>query len=309
MRTVASKLLNRQLDRLDVEPVGREHRVTDASAGLARVVLQFVHGARLAASDRMDTIHEDLAKVPLEHRGFAYEGSAMSAHLLDRLTPGRGWRVPLLLGGVGCRYRYLTHVGVGFGMARLRQRTPQSHWGLDPLLRWLAVDGSGFNQLFFATSAARSEMLSTPVANDTGHIAMQGRGRALWFVAGADLEWIADTVASLPRSNRDALWRGVALAAAYAGANRPVIGPLLEVAPRAHQGAVRQGLRFAGAALSEGRETDPHGLTAAVGTGADCEVLASSVASSVSDRQASARSYRRWQAELEGQPVQREAVA
>jgi hypothetical protein len=45
----------------------------------------------------------------------------------------------------------------------------------------------------------------------------QGLGRCLWFVDGADVERIAQTVKQFPVPRHGDLWSGVGLACAYAG--------------------------------------------------------------------------------------------
>lgn len=298
-RSIAS-LLRQQYDKQEIaRSVGRVHEAA-TSAELPEIVAVFLDAARTSTyPDAMSAIHSRLAEVPVELRGFAYEGAAMSAHILDRLCPGRAWRVPLLVGGVGCKFRYLVHVGVGWGMARLGQRKPRTAWGLDPLLRWLALDGRGFHDLFFADRHQQTAMLAAELVTDADHIVMQGRGRALWFVKGADLSAVCSAVESASEQGKDALWRGVGLASAYAGSDRPTILDLLQAAPMVHHGAIRQGLRFAGAALFEGGRADPPGLVEAVGSGSDCERLASSLAIDLTTRTADAPTFRDWQTTLE----------
>lgn len=294
---VGARLI-KKIDSLSVDASERQFTITTATPLLTNAGSSFLAGSRAACTD-MAAIHAALADVPVESRGFAYEGAGMVAHILDRVLPGRNWRIQLLLGGVGSKFRYLTHVGVGWGMRQLRQHTPKTTWGLDPLLRWLSLDGLGFEQMYFARRHERSQLIEQASASATDRIVMQGRGRALWFTCGADIELILKVVRRRPETTRDALWRGVGLAAGYAGADSPVIADVVQAAPPSHAGALRQGLRFASAARAEGGQEDTPSLVAAVGDGPATERYATSVAQRLTHRSATADTFRQWQYTLE----------
>jgi hypothetical protein len=87
---------------------------------------------------------------------------------------------------------------------------------LDPLLRWLTVDGIGFHQAFFKPSRLRSSRPAvlrrcSPQAYDAG------LGRAMWFVTGGQPASILDHIARFAPERRPSLWSGVGLAVVYAG--------------------------------------------------------------------------------------------
>ncbi|OAP24952.1 hypothetical protein A4R44_04467 [Amycolatopsis sp. M39] len=63
---------------------------------------------------RPDLVHPDL-------RGFACEGATMAATVRNAL-PGSGGRTPDLLRHGGRQHLFLAYVGIGFAMARLRDR-------------------------------------------------------------------------------------------------------------------------------------------------------------------------------------------
>jgi hypothetical protein len=180
----------------------------------------FVAGFNLAliAGDADDFAARALAVAPAE-RGFAYEGAAMASALLDLLSLGRVRRLRDLLAGPGRPHAYMVHVGAGWALARLRLRPSGRLPALDPLLRWLTVDGYGFHEGFFHPE--RAVRRPEPTRRLSGYALRafdQGLGRSLWFIDAADVERIATTVSTFPRERRADLWSGVALAAAYAGA-------------------------------------------------------------------------------------------
>lgn len=175
----------------------------------------FLEGFNLAVSRWRDP-HEALATIADSERGFAYEGAGMFAGLLDLATAGRARALSRLLSGPGDGYAHLVHVGAGwlFTVARVPAvvRMPST-----PLLRWLAVDGSGFGEAYFGGTRAllrRAHHAPSPV----WQARLAGCGRALWFIESARPEGVADVIGRTPPPARPHLWCGAGLAAAYAGA-------------------------------------------------------------------------------------------
>jgi hypothetical protein len=169
----------------------------------------FLDGFNLALA-RWPRVHDVLSGVTAEERGFAYEGAAMYAGLRGSRALAR------LLDGPGDGYVHLIHVGTGWGMipARLPRlvRMPGT-----PLLRWLALDGEGFARVFFGGLDVLSRRCRLPLTAE--HLVkITGYGRALWFAEAADPGAIAAVIGRQPEGARPELWRGVGLAAAYAGA-------------------------------------------------------------------------------------------
>ncbi|MGW2437133.1 DUF1702 family protein [Streptomyces goshikiensis] len=166
---------------------------------------------------------EMLETVPLDMRGFAYEGAGMGAAVHDSL-PGHSGRLSGLLAGKGRDHDYMIYVGVGWAMARL----PRILWPdirkTDPLLRWLALDGYGFHQAYFRTDSyvrdphARHSFRWNGGHNDyTPNAIDQGIGRALWFVGGTDPDVVTELIRSYPESRHSDLYAGAGLASTYAG--------------------------------------------------------------------------------------------
>jgi len=186
---------------------------------LERVGTTFLMGYHAALEDAgMRALEARLSVVELEFSGFAYEGAAMALDLLDQLTPWKTRRLPAFMSGPGSPHIYMVHVGTGWSLARMPLRLGRRLARLDPLLRWLALDGYGFHEGYFHWPRYASGTL--PPRRLRGYQLRawdQGLGRSMWFVGGADPEWIAATIAAFPASRRADLWSGVGLACAYAG--------------------------------------------------------------------------------------------
>jgi hypothetical protein len=235
---------------------------------LEEVGRAFVHGYRAAlADDKADALERALAPVDGELRGFAYEGAAMGVTLRDLLAPWRSSRLARLLAGPGRPHVYMVHVGAGWALARMRRR-PRVTMRLDPLLRWLALDGFGFHQGYF--QPARHIDAGVRPRGFAGYAARafdQGLGRSLWFVTAAQPGAIADAIDRFDEVRRPDLWSGVALAATYAGAADVRTLELLAAAGAHYGGQMAQGAAFAAAA----RE---HAGNPAVHTELACRTLA-----------------------------------
>lgn len=261
-------------------------------------------GARVEATAPADP-HAALALVAPWLRGFAYEGAGTSAAVVDLLVPGSR-RLSGLLDGAGHGYRHLVHVGAGWALPLVHRRYLPHRLGLDPLLRWLALDGAGFCRTFFAGPDDRRRLLARPAKTGAAQVEMNGSGRALWFTSGADLDRIAASVSLAAPVNRGPLWSGVGLAAGYAGAPGLDVERLADLTGR-WVPQLRQGMVFAAAArASHGAVMPDDPLAAVTGLSPD---LARDRCDTEADRLVSARpgplpvsDFRRWQHafELEG---------
>lgn len=189
--------------------------------------------------------HAALSEVDAEERGFAYEGAGMFAGVLDLVTAGRARALARLLAGPGSDYVHLVHVGAGWLFTVVgvtATRVPAT-----PLLGWLALDGSGFGEVYFGGVAAlRRRAARRP--GPTWEARLAGCGRALWFVQSADPDGVAEVVAGAPEPARPHLWSGVGLAAAYAGAVDEEGRERLVRAAAGYGAHLRQGVVFAAGA-------------------------------------------------------------
>ena len=191
----------------------------EAQTRLERVGQSFLYGYHAALDDSVtDDLAPRLERMELEFRGFAYEGAAMALDLLDQLKPWRASRVQQFLSGAGDRHVYMIHVGIGWSMMRFPFRKDRRIARLDPLLRWLVLDGCGFHEGYFHWPRCSDGRSRPKWLEGYGLRAFdQGLGRSLWFVGGGDPEWITATIASFPDLRRADLWSGIGLACSYAG--------------------------------------------------------------------------------------------
>jgi enediyne biosynthesis protein E3 len=206
----------------------------------------FLRGFNLAAA-RWSPPHEELhERIPDEERGFAYEGAGMYAGLLDLVTAGRARALRRLLAGPGDRYVHLTNVGAGwlFTPARvsLVPRLPE-----EPLLRWLALDGSGFGRVYFGGKPALRRLAAARVG-PRRQARLAGAGRALWFVESGHPDGIAETIGRLAPAARPHVWAGVGLAVTYAGAAADPALDRLATLAEPHHDHFTQGVLFGAAA-------------------------------------------------------------
>jgi hypothetical protein len=191
-------------------------------ARLENVGRTFTNGYNYALhANELGVLARQLEEIDQEFRGFAFEGAATALTVLDHLTPWNGGRLRKFIAGPAAHHVYMAHVGVGWAIGRL----PWLHYQadhfltqLDPLLRWLAWDGYGFESGFFRwRKTIRAQTYPTRLSGYTHRVFDQGLGRSLWFVDGADVHRIRETIASFPVSRQSDLWSGVGLACAYAG--------------------------------------------------------------------------------------------
>ncbi len=246
--------------------------------GIGQTFLRGYHAALIDESPV--ALASELDACAPELRGFAYEGAAMGLALLDELSPWGRRRLPDLLDGAGRAHAYMIHVGAGWAIARV----PWLRWSvwravsrLDPLLRWLAVDGYGFHEGYFhwreySNKPARLNRLH----GYARHAFAQGLGRCLWFIEGAEVARIATAISMLPPTLEADLWSGVGLACTYAGGvDRASVSQLRELAGT-HQAKLAQGAAFAAKTRQRAGNTTEH-------TEMACEVLCGMTAAAAAE--------------------------
>ena len=187
-----------------------------------------------------------LNDLPEHRRGFGAEGAGMAAALLDLVNPVGGRRLAAVRAAHDGRYAYLIHVGAGWALAKLHRRGLGSLASDAPLLRWLAYDGMGFCQAFFAGPRQLRRWAAHPGSCDpTCDIRHQGFGRSLWFRTCGDPPTAAEHIARLAPWHRADAWSGLALAAVYAGGVRLSVFERLGEIAGTQRAAVAQGAAFA----------------------------------------------------------------
>jgi hypothetical protein len=204
-----------------------------------------------------------LACVDAESRGFAFEGAAMALALLDCVTPWRKDRWRTFTDRFAEAHVYMMHVGLGWALARLRRGVTRQLAQLDPLLRWLVVDGYGFHEGYFAWHRYVEQQATPPRLNGyERRVFDQGLGRSVWFVKGANVAAVASAIDMFPQSRRGDLWSGVGLACAYAGGCGRAAMLSLRAAAREHWPELAQGVAFAAKTRRRAANRTPHTETA-----------------------------------------------
>ncbi|HEU5160191.1 MAG TPA: DUF1702 family protein [Streptosporangiaceae bacterium] len=225
MGVIRKRLLTPDLSEVTFQKRGFHERDRAVREKLEHVGRQFLTGFGHAMASRdVDEAGRLLDAVERPYRGFAYEGAAMAYAISGAMIPGKRRHLHEFAAGPAAPHVYMVHVGIGWAMARL----PRLLWGRillpDPLLRWLAFDGYGFHQAYFATRAyvdeGRAPTVRAPWPDPSGYTPRavdQGIGRALWFVCGADVERLGVVIDGFAPARRGDLWSGAGLAATYAG--------------------------------------------------------------------------------------------
>jgi ADP-ribose pyrophosphatase YjhB (NUDIX family) len=226
----------------------------------------FLHGysAAMAQGDQ-NSLASALDQIQPEQRGFAYEGAAMALALQDAIM-FRGNQFLRFAKGPGSRHIYMLHVGAGWAYARLpwtRRRIERVFARLDPILRWLAIEGYGFHQGYFDGKAQAISGLSASGLSEHGrHVFYQGLGRSLWFIDGADVHRIRRSIFQFSPLYHNDAWSGVGLACAYAGGIPSAAIRELRQESGLHAAALAQGAAFAAKARQLAGNPAPHTDTA-----------------------------------------------
>ncbi|MGW3075593.1 DUF1702 family protein [Kitasatospora sp. NPDC001132] len=266
-RTLRRRILTPSTSETLMETRGFHRKSPTAQELLETVGARFLEGYAHAVEARNPAEAEyPLEEIPDRFRGFAYEGAGMGFAMLDGLRLSGGGSVARCLQGRGADHVYMVYVGIGWAMARL----PRFLWpdidALDPLLRWLVLDGYGFHQAYFRTDRYVHRQYRDPAfpwpAHDApsyaGRAIDQGIGRALWFVGGTDPDLVATMIEKFPESRRSDLYGGAGLAATYAGGVDEA--ELCAFRDRAgeHRAIVAQGSAFAAEARIRAGLLVPH---------------------------------------------------
>jgi hypothetical protein len=181
----------------------------------------------------------------------------MALAVLDRLMPGRGGRTCRFLAGPAAAQAYVVHVGVGWAVARVGGL--RGFWAsLDPLLRWLMLDGYGFHEGYFHGRRFLATGAAPRFTGPSRRVFDQGLGRSLWFVCGAEPGAIRRAIGGLGRARWADLWSGVGLACGYAGGAEPGAVAELVSAAGGYRPPLAQGVAFAAKARQRAGNPAPH---------------------------------------------------
>jgi len=214
---------------------------------LEEVGRTFIQGYHAALDEpEAQALAERLNEVAAERRGWAFEGAAMGLTVLDLTTPWKHTRMKQFLQGPARAHVYMAHIGIGWALARLHRGVGRLPRYVDPLLRWLVVDGYGFHQGYFHPD--RYIFRAKPSKKMDGYAERafdHGLGRSIWFVGGADVERVTTIIEEFSVARRRDLWAGVGLACAYAGGAGASALEKLHVNADKYMPHVRQGVAFA----------------------------------------------------------------
>jgi hypothetical protein len=170
-----------------------------------------------------------------EIRGFAYEGAGTGLAALDCVLPRKN-RTKTFLDGPGSPYIYAVHIGAGLALARLRRHPERFLPRLDPVIGWMAVDGYGFHEGFFARRRfVTQQVVPTQLSIYGRHAFDQGLGRAIWFLSGGVIARVIATIAAFQTSRQADLWSGVGLACGYTGGVERAAIEVLQLAAGEHR--------------------------------------------------------------------------
>ena len=263
MAWLTNRILGIPDDEALVSRRGFHVRDPDVQLRLESIGRTFLRGYHAALPDQGGAaLARSLGAIDAELQGFAFEGAAMALTLLDHFMPVNRGRFHRFLQGPGAPHFYMLHVGAGWAMARLpwlRWRVDSFISTLDPLARWLALDGYGFHQgYFYWPDSVRRQKVPRGVAGYARRAFDQGLGRSLWFVEGADVPRIAAAIATFPQTRQPDLWSGVGLACAYAGGRDESHVELLRETAGPYLAQAALGAAFAAKARQRAGNPAPH---------------------------------------------------
>jgi hypothetical protein len=199
---------------------GFENGIASVRQRIERIGAHFIegYGAALLDDDPERLAAKLNQNVESEFLGFAFEGAGMGLAIADFMNPFRASRLQAFLAGPARRHDLIVHIGAGWAWAKLPVRLECAAGRMDPVLRWLAIDGYGFHQGFFHGRRFIENREEPKRLSPYGRCAFDhGLGRSLWFFKAGDAGRMALAIAGFPPVRRPHLWSGVGLACAYAG--------------------------------------------------------------------------------------------
>ncbi|MEC3957769.1 DUF1702 family protein [Nocardia sp. CDC153] len=166
----------------------------------------------------VEAIVRRMDRFPKHMNGYAHEGVAMGLTGMDCWLPGKS-RFREFLSGAGDAHIYMSHIGAGEALARMR-RLPEPFLNRldDPVARWLVMDGYGFHQGFFQRARYVDRQVVPPYLSPYARrVFDQGVGRSIWFTVGADVDRVAADVAAFSPARQADMWLGIGTGCCYAG--------------------------------------------------------------------------------------------
>jgi hypothetical protein len=262
------KISPESFQRVVTSRYGVQEDIDQSWEGFEAVARTLADSFTLALDDwHPEALVPKLDAVDMELRGIAYEGAGMGLMILDSLGP---WakRFDALVQGPGARYICLLYIGAGLVLPRLPKRPERFMECLDPLYRWMVIDGYGFHEGFFSGQRTfEQQVIPSRLRGYARRAFDHGVGRSLWFATGANVDRISECINSFPERRQADLWGGIGLACAYAAGvvDREAIEALQEAAGP-HNPHIAVGAAIAATFRQQAGNSAPH-------TELACEVL------------------------------------
>ena len=212
-------LFGLSLERLDYLWTLFPGEETEARQQLRRITYSFVQGYNTALElGHSEVMVSTVYAIDDDLRGFAYEGIGMAMTLIDYFTPWNRHRLQNLLSRSGDSYSDLVHVGAGFAMAVLPGGVDVFLDQMNPMQRWLAIDGLGcYHGMFLWQRSVQQHSVPKYLTGYARRAFDQGLGRSIWFSLSADIAAISHAIDAFPTVRQPDLWSGIGLACTYAG--------------------------------------------------------------------------------------------
>jgi len=183
---------------------------------LARARAAFSRGFQQVLHAPPEALPQLLLDEPFQTRGFALEGAAMAATLLDEFNRAPGGMLKALLTNRSMAEHILCAIGVGWASARLGKTSAWSPSEFQQQYLSAVADGYGFHQGFFHSHRFEGRGFPT----EKGELSKPydvGLGRALWFVHLGRVKPIVRVIDGMPLDRRIHFWRGLGAACAFTG--------------------------------------------------------------------------------------------
>ncbi len=219
---------------------------------LESVVLTALEGYHLTLdSSKFEVLIPRLDEIPLAMRSYAYEGAAMGLTGLDLMLPWKK-RLRAYMAGPGAPHIYMVHIGTGEALALMRRNPEPFIAALENQeISWLVMEGYGFHKGFFHSKQYIDRQKRPARFSPYGQrIFDQGLGRCVWFLAGANVERIAATLAAFPPSRQADMWVGIGVACTYVGGVDRQTVLALQKAAGPYEGQMAMGAAF----VAKGRQ-------------------------------------------------------
>lgn len=247
LRSIVKSHLSLSLNLVD--PATRGFLVRDEITynHLKKVGISFLCGYHAALKDHEISIKDQLELVDRQYKGFAYEGAAMSLALRDIFFV-KGDRLDRFNSQEGKEHIYMSYIGAGWALARCPHVNYKKYLDrLDPILKWLVIDGYGFHDGYFYPQKAILQQVIPKkfLGSYASRAYSQGIGRSLWFFTGGEINEIVTHIESFPESRRSDLWSGIGLASAYAGGKNSEVYEDLKRLSKNYWPELAQGVAFA----------------------------------------------------------------